>query len=54
MTEINDGNRTLFLHDLVEFINVQAFRFIVHLRCKRRSVRLRERTLACGNIHGGI
>ena len=33
--EISDGNRTLFPHNLVEFIYVQAVRLVVRLRCKK-------------------
>jgi hypothetical protein len=31
---ISDGNRTLFLDDMVESIYVQAVRLVVRLRCK--------------------
>ena len=41
MTEINDGSRTLFLHDLVEFIYVQVLWLLSYLRCKEASMSLR-------------
>ena len=33
--ETSDDNGTLFLHNLVEFINVQTLWFVIRLRCKR-------------------
>ena len=34
--EISDGNRTLFLHNLVKFIQVQVLRFVLYLRCEKK------------------
>jgi len=43
--EISDSKRALFLHDLVEFIHVQALWFVVRLRCKKKvSISLGTRT----------
>jgi hypothetical protein len=33
--ETSDDNGTLFLHNLVEFINVQALWFVIRFGCKR-------------------
>jgi len=42
--EISDSKRALFLHDLVEFIYVQALWFVVRFRCKKVSISLGTRT----------
>jgi hypothetical protein len=41
--EISDGNRTLFPHNPVEFIYVQAVQLVLRLRYKRESVSLGTR-----------
>ena len=42
--EISDGNRTLFPHNLVELIYVQAFRLVIRLGYEKVSVSLGTRT----------